>query len=113
MRLIRSPVQTPPDRLMPSCKQGLGRFFMHFCTKDVIQRPLSFQFVHIFPVADRQSGQISGAQSRCFEDMRTDYRTTADICLELHQEIIGNRSAIHTDLFRFGMYIVFHAIRTS
>ncbi|CCX78233.1 unknown [Parabacteroides johnsonii CAG:246] len=94
---------------MPFGKQSLSRFFMHFSTKDIIQGPLFFQFIHIFPVTDRQPCQIGGTQSCCFENTRTDYRTTADIRLELHQKIIGNRSTIHTDLFRLGMYIVFHS----
>ena len=47
------------------------------------------------PEADRQTCQISGAQRRDFTHFRAFHAGAENIGLELHQEVVGDRAAVH------------------
>ena len=52
------------------------------------------QLIQILPEADGQACQVSGTQRGNFTDFRALYAGAQDVGLELHQEIVGYRTAV-------------------
>ena len=67
----------------------------HRRLETAVQLPLCRQCIGVFPESHRQPGQIGGTQCGRFVDLRPHHRHSQHIRLELHQQVVLRRAAIH------------------
>lgn len=92
-----------PAFIIPCCF-----FRIHGRFKTILEFPARYEFFFGIPYADSQASQISGAESRRFDDLRTIDRNAEDIGLELHEHIVGNSAAIDFEGSQFDARVCFH-----
>src|SRR5947208_4461980 len=75
--------------LCPAGTELFSRGGFHGGNEATIHLPLPRNLLLIFPEADRQSRQISGAKGRRFRNLAAHDRMTEQVGLELPEEIVG------------------------
>ena len=63
--------------------------------KAPVDLPLQRDFLLVLPEADGEPGEIGGAERGGFRDARPHHRHAEEVGLELHQQIVGARAAVH------------------
>ena len=84
-------------------------FRFHGRFKTVLEFPARYKFFFRIPDADSQTSQISGTESRRFDDLRTVDRNAEDIGLELHEHVVGNGTAVDFEGSQFDARVRFHS----
>ena len=105
------PVERASHRLVPLPQVASGVLFPHLGREHLVHVPLFLQFVDVFPITDGQPRQIGGAERRRLQYPRANHGATADVRLELHQEIVGYRPAVHADFSRPRVDVVLHRLQ--
>src|SRR5437899_9649238 len=90
----------PLERLAPPGLELLALCRLHRVREAAIHLPLRRDLFLVLPVADRQSREIRRPQRRGLGDFGPYYGNSEEVRLELHQEDVGGRAAIHAQLLQ-------------
>ena len=66
------------------------------------------QVVEVFPVAHGEAGEVGGAQCRRLEHAGAHDGESADVGLELHEEVVGHGAAVGSELAGPDVEVVLH-----
>ena len=83
------------DGLVPAFDPGSTLFFGEFRFKDPVDDPVLADVADAGPVAYSQTGQISGTHGGGLHTLGTVHRGVAQICLSLHDQIVGAGASVH------------------
>lgn len=81
-----------------------GRF------EHALDHGLVTQLVQAAPETDRQTGQECCTQCRGFTHLRTLDMSAEDVCLELHQEVVGHCTAVHAQRLEAFAGVLLHGV---
>src|SRR3546814_1208616 len=95
VRSVFGPVARTVDRLLPAAIERFALFTSARRFEHPLDAALAAQLVEVAPETGRQSGQVGRAERRGFLHLRAFNLSTEHIGLELHEEVVGYRAAVH------------------
>src|SRR5262245_5757806 len=94
----RPPTLRAFERVLPARAQLADSCGRHRRLEAAIGSPLTCGCIAALPEPDGQSGKVRRTQRGRLGNLRADDRRTDQVRLELHQEIVPRRAAVHTQL---------------
>ena len=93
--VVLFPCQGTFHRFLPAAVAVVALGGFDAWTEFAFDHRFFLKLVKVLPEANRQTCQIRRAQRRYFSHLRTFNAGTQNVGLELHQEVIGYRTAVH------------------
>src|SRR4051812_5581444 len=92
------PPASPLDGVEPAREEALGRIARHARLEHALGAPLRGDRIGRGPDADREAGEVGGAERGRFRHLWTDDGKTHEVCLGLHQKIVDRGASIDAQL---------------
>ena len=95
--LMLCPIQRAPNGLVPAGEQAAALLVLHGRCVQRVAPPELLQLVAAAPYTGGQSGEVARAERGRFADDRTADGAARNIALELHEEAVAARAAVHRE----------------
>ena len=105
------PVECPSDGFLPACIQALTLGRIHRRRPALVLRPVAANVVLALPVPDRETSGVRSAQCRGLRNDRADHLDVEQIGLELHEEVVRHRTAVHTQSLEAFAGVLLHGVK--